>query len=173
MDIEKALENCADDYYINKRNLNDFTPMLFLLNPKYQELKNESKSLNEKLKSISGQFDMKYNKWVKDNPKPLMGIDAHRDFERYKKERDQWFKDSNKAFFEILDSLDGGAIKELDIIKTKVEQLIRSQAAKFIGSEDFTLKSKIKEVDKYIDIYTSCESTFQSTPSSFKLLWSD
>jgi len=171
--IEKALENCADDYYVNKRKLNEFTPMLFLLNPKYQELEKESKSLKEKLKSVSGQFDMEYKKWEKDNPKPRMGIDGESDFEKYKKKRDQWFKKSNKAFFAILDSVDGGATKRLEIVQMKMERLIRSQAAKFIGSEDFNLKSKVKEVEGYLEIYTACEKAYQETPSSFKLLWSD
>jgi hypothetical protein len=139
--IEKALENCADDYFINKTKINEFSRMLYLLNPKYQELENESKPLKEKMRLISGQFDTEYKKWEKDNPKPYMGIDGEMNLETYDKKLKQWRKDSDEAFYAILDNLSGGANKRLEIIYMKMERLIRLQAAKFIESEDFTLKS--------------------------------
>ena len=171
--IEKALENCADDYFINKTEINEFSRMLYLLNPEYQKLENESKPLKEKMRSISGQFDIEYKEWEKDNPKPVLGVYGELKVEQWEKKMKQWKKDSDKAFYAILDNLSGGGHKRLEIIHMKMERLIRSQAAKFINSEDFTLKSKIKEVDRYIEIFTACEKAYQETPSSFKLLWSD
>jgi hypothetical protein len=83
--IEKALEKCADDYFINKTEINEFSRMLYLLNPEYQKLENESKPLKEKMRSISGQFDIEYKEWEKDNPKPVLGVYGETNVEKWEK----------------------------------------------------------------------------------------
>jgi len=171
--IENMLENCADDRYVNKTKLNKFTPMLYLVYPKYQELEKESKVLKEKMKSINAQFDIDFKKWKKDNPKPHMGIDGESDVEIYDKKLKQYFKDYNKVYDAILVSLDGGKTKRLKEIEVEITTLIRSQASKFITSNEFDLKFKAKDIDGYLDHYTICEKKFQETPSSFKLKWSN
>ena len=171
--IENSIENCADDRFINKTKLNKFTPMLYLLNPKFQELEKESKSLEKKIQSTNSQFKTESQKWKKDNPKPHMGIEGETNLEKFKIKEKKWLIDSNKANLEILDRLDGGATKRLKEVQKQITTLIRSQASKYITSKEFDLKFKAKNINGYLNHYTICEKKYQETPSSFKLKWSD
>ena len=175
--IENALENCADDRYVNKTKLNKFTPMLYLAYPKYQELEKKHKSLKEKKqlvkKNVRDQLGPELQKWLDNNPGPHMGIDGEKDVETFRIKEKKWFIDKNNAYFAILDRLDGGVTERLEEVGRQMTALIRSQASKFIASKDFDLKFKAKSVDGYLDHYTICEKQYQETPSSFKLKWSD
>ena len=147
--------------------------MLYLLNPKFQELEKESKSLEKKIQSTNSQFKTESQKWKKDNPKPHMGIEGETNLEKFKIKEKKWLIDSNKANLEILDRLDGGATKRLKEVQKQITTLIRSQASKYITSKKFDLKFKAKNINGYLNHYTICEKKYQETPSSFKLKWSD
>ena len=170
---EKALENCADNYFINKTDINEFSQTLYSQNSEIQRLEKETEPLKEKLRSISSQFEIEFKEWEEKNPKPILGVDGELDYETYKRKLNQWNKDSEAAFFTILDNLSDGDHKRLEAVYTKIERLIRSEVAKYVKSKNLTLSNKVKEVDGYLEVYTACEEAYQDTPSSFMLLWSD
>ena len=143
--IEDMIENCADNRFINKTRINEFTPMLYLLKPKFKELEKEMNSLKEKKNAANDKFK-----------KEATDGKNSKEFKLYVEQ----FTLSNKDF-----------TKRLEEVENQMMSFIRSQASNFIKSEEFELRSKVKSIDGYLEYYTYCEKKSQGTPISFKLRW--
>lgn len=175
--IEKALENCADDRFVNKTNINDFTPMLYLVQPKFQELEKELKKLKAEEEKDIKKFDEEFNKWELENPKPKMpNYNQHRSkeytLEQYEKDLPIWNKKHSQAMDDIIAKLDNGKKDKINVLNKEINNFIRTQALKYLDAlED--LNSKAKQVNGYLDHFTTCEKQYQETPSSFMLKWSN
>ena len=143
--MEDMIENCADNRFINITRVNEFTPMLYLLKPKFKELEKEMNSLKEKKNANNGQFK-----------KEVIEGKGSEDL----KLNIEQFTLSNKDF-----------TKRLEEVENQMTSFIRSQASNFIKSEEFELRSKVKSIDGYLEFYRYCEKKSQGTPISFKFRW--
>jgi hypothetical protein len=196
-DILSMLEECTDDRYVNKTIIEDFPTMLYLVQPKYQELQKKYKSIKEKKKETleTGQLEAEYEKWEKDNPKPIFNRKSNDEkedeikgefnlktalnermndkinYNQYKIVYDEWFLRSNNFKLKIFASFDGGTKEKLKIIESKTNKFIRSQASQFLKTKNFDLKLKTKEIIGYLDHFTICEKYSNEAPISFELKW--
>lgn len=175
--IEKALENCADDRYVNKTNINDFTTGLYLVQPKFQELEKELKAIKSQQELDGKKFVEEMEKWEKENPKPKQPTykqlqNKEYSFEQYNKENSIWREKNKKFIDEEIKRLDAGKKDRRQVLNSEINSFIRSQASKYIKLVE-DLKSKAKQVGGYLDHFTICEKEYQATPSSFKLKWAE
>lgn len=176
--VDQALEKCADDRYINKTEISNFSTMLYLVQPKFNELKNEEKELRQKNNQNTKEFNEEYDKWLSQNPKPKMpsySDNANKIYtmEQYNEKNEIWRKADYEAMIEIGKKVILPTSNRLKQIEIEIDIFIRQQASKFINETDFDLKSKAKTVNGYIDHYTICEKQYQETPSSFILKWGE
>ena len=175
--IEKALEKCADDRYVNKTNINDFSSMLYLVQPRFQELEKELKAIKAESKLDTNKFFEEIDKWEKENKKPKQPTykqlqSKEYTFEQYNKENLIWREKHNKVMNQIIKRLDKGKKKRVKELNIEIDNFIRAQALKYLDIVE-DLKSKAKQINGYLDHFTACEKQYQATPSSFKLKWSD
>jgi hypothetical protein len=154
------LEICADDRYVNKTMVKDFTTIFQIADQKYQELQKEYLSLKKKEKKVkeTGQYITEYEKWEKNNPKPKPKSVSNYNiaYEQYKNDNDEWIQKSNAAKIDILSRLDDGTAERLRIIE--------NQAFK-----DFDLLFKVQSIKGYLDHFMVCEREYRETPNSFQL----
>jgi hypothetical protein len=173
--VDEALEKCADDRYVNKTNINDFTPMLYRVQSKFQELEKELKSIKLQKEADSKKFFELMDIWEKENPKPKQPTykqlqNKEYSFEQYKKDNSIWREKNTKFMNKTISSLDDGKkIREKEINR-ELDKFIRSQALKYVEIVG-DLKSKANQINGYLDHFTNCEKQYQDTPSSFLLKW--
>ena len=60
-----------------------------------------------------------------------------------------------------------------NVLKDRIDTIIRFSALVYIKDSDLSLKIKVKSVVGYVDHYKNCEIEYKSTPSSFLLEWED
>ena len=173
--VDEALEKCADDRYVNKTNINDFTPMLYRVQSKFQELEKELKSIKLQKEADSKKFFELMDIWEKENPKPKQPTykqlqNKKYSFEQYKKDNSIWREKNTEFMNKTISSLDDGKkIREKEINR-ELDKFIRSQALKYVEIVG-DLKSKANQINGYLDYFTNCEKQYQDTPSSFLLKW--
>jgi len=173
--VDEALEKCADDRYVNKTNINDFTPMLYRVQSKFQELEKELKSIKLQKEADSKKFFELMDIWEKENPKPKQPTykqlqNKEYSFEQYKKDNSIWREKNTEFMNKTISSLDDGKkIREKEINR-ELDKFIRSQALKYVEIVG-DLKSKANQINGYLDHFTNCEKQYQDTPSSFLLKW--
>ena len=173
--VDEALEKCADDRYVNETNINDFTPMLYRVQSKFQELEKELKSIKLQKEADSKKFFELMDIWEKENPKPKQPTykqlqNKEYSFEQYKKDNSIWRKKNTKFMNKTISSLDDGKkMREIEINR-ELDKFIRSQALKYVEIVG-DLKSKANQINGYLDYFTNCEKQYQDTPSSFLLKW--
>ena len=111
--VDEALEKCADDRYVNKTNINDFTPMLYRVQSKFQELEKELKSIKLQKEADSKKFFELMDIWEKENPKPKQTTykqlqSKEYSFEQYKKDNSIWREKNNEFMYNTILRLDIG-----------------------------------------------------------------
>tara|TARA_B100001769_G_C21946011_1_gene509481 strand:+ start:35 stop:763 length:729 start_codon:yes stop_codon:yes gene_type:complete len=166
------------DELLSKYQSNKFS-LLVLESSEYKKNKKDIDDTKMKKKNIETEFQLRLDKWVKDNPGPkrsdytevTTGLDTVA-LPQYSEDLIKW-KNSQKKHMLELD-------KQRKFIKIKLKELmnnnesiIRSVVNDYVINESLSLKTKARTLYGYFNYYTDCEIKYNATPHSFMLEWQD
>ena len=177
--VDKALENCADRAYYTKPDNSLFPSSLYFFNPEYKKINKENEEIKIKIKEADDKNSLKIDNWMVENPSPKMGDFKNintsigsLEWPEYDEAIKKYFKAELKFLNEITKEI--RFIKEKqNVLKDRIDTIIRFSALVYIKDSDLSLKIKVKSVVGYVDHYKNCEIEYKSTPSSFLLEWED
>ena len=158
-----SLSACADFYY-SKLDILKIDQKTYENNATFEKLNSELDLIKVKKEKFEEVYRLEREKFYIQNPEPSSETYSK---DEWKKKKDWEIKkiETLTPFIEKIDEV----ISEIGNFTKIVYKDIRIITLNYLNSK--TLEMKAKDIDEYMDVFQSCEGTYNLYPLTFKLKW--